>query len=248
MGNAPGQPKRTVFDGRVYLSRLALAEALGRSTRTVVRLEKRGVLCPLRGLDGHVDQRWYAEDEVEQLGRIAEEVGFFDGRGSFTVFCDAVQEWRKQASTDAAASHTEELPRELPFRVRRNLRQFQAEEDEQNEWSPEERSPTLVPACPECGGGLGYVTDQLQRQTAVCPLHGRVKPVMVPPPAQDGTRWGHKYSVAPWTPPERQHHQRRRGERLTEQNSPWAVRRAPNPSVPARPTYLDPFPGPTKPS
>jgi hypothetical protein len=185
------------------------------------------------------------------------EVGYFDApNASFDTFAAAVKDWkrqrravRKQQTNDTTSPHTDrpEDDRQEPiFGLRRNLAQYQ--EDQQDDWQPERRSPTLVRACPICGKPTTQITDQFKRQASTCPEHLRVKAVLVPPPAQDGTRWGHDYFQAPWTPsPEQEHHQRTRGERVTERTMPWAVHRAPRPQ-PKADSFLDPTPRSTRPS
>ncbi len=241
MVGAAGVPKRTVIEGRVYLSRLAVAEALGRSTRTVKRLEKRGVLRPLQDLNGIADGRWYPETEVETLRRIAEQTRYLDGHGSFDAFVEAVADWRdRETATETGGAGTAR-----PWHHQRrlaNLTQYAGEE-----WvPPSERRVAMQPCCPHCGKPTHQITDQWQRLTGICSNHGRVTPVQVPLPVQDGTRWGDAYQQAPPAqtsePPRRQRAGRLRPEHL------GAVQRIAKPVAAPRPLYLPPYEGPTHPS
>jgi hypothetical protein len=86
VARAKSQPGRKVIDGVEYFSAQAAADVLGRSYRTLTRLEEAGVIRhpdPLPGQDPKT--RWYSQQDLEELRRLVEQSGFGDrqagGRG-----------------------------------------------------------------------------------------------------------------------------------------------------------------------
>ena len=184
-------PQRIVTGGHTYFSVLAVAQVLGRSTRTVTRLEKRGILHPVRGLGGS-NNRWYLEADVVALGRIAEESGFKDNPISQPVwrdFATRVSAWQRsrrqpeeakqrwsdinQGNDDRQRENTSDEQDPQTQRFRRNLLQYR----EGQEWEPYEEADIggiEVVVCPTCEGPLHDITDQFGRLAATCSRHGRV--------------------------------------------------------------------------
>jgi hypothetical protein len=131
-----GGPQRTVHDGKQYLSVLGVAQALGRSTRTITRLEKKGILRPVRDLTGCPGERWYLADDVIALGRIAETSGFKQSgtREAMQAFAAAVGDWRRQQAESKPKSRWRDIQPDEPVNKspyrQESLAQFQTDHDE----------------------------------------------------------------------------------------------------------------------
>ena len=94
-------PNRKVIDGVEYFSAQAATEALGRSYRTLTRLERERVIRrpdPLPGQDPK--GRWYSEQDLEELRGVAEQSGFaeraYEAKGRLRGLLNTMRDERPQ--------------------------------------------------------------------------------------------------------------------------------------------------------
>jgi hypothetical protein len=77
-------PKTIVVDDVLYCSVAAAAEVIGRSTWTIKRMEKLGLLPrPGHIVAGQRGSRWYTKADLEELARWAGQAGLFKGRPTY---------------------------------------------------------------------------------------------------------------------------------------------------------------------
>jgi hypothetical protein len=186
MARGKSQPARKVIDGVTYYSARAAAEALGRSYRTLTRLESQGVIRrpdPLPGAD--TKARWYSEADLAELRKLVEQSGFGDraygGKGRLRDLLDTTREAQPQRP---------QKPNWAGEEVSRKPRQFAGRRDEQveTEWTPpserrqiEERPVAPIPppvCCPRCGQEVLWIVQDVPgggiEQRPVCEIHGLV--------------------------------------------------------------------------
>jgi hypothetical protein len=248
-----GGPQRTVKDGRTYVSVLGVAHALGRSTRSITRLEQSGVLRPVKNLNGSPNERWYSTAEVSALSRIADETGFRHSKGAIGAFKQAVAAWRRNQAdqgqpkrarwTEISGGTDEETESSHPRRPRRirlgNLAQYRTDRDD--DWVPPGQEPLggarrlADPRCPDCAQQVYRVQDAAGRQIWTCSAHGVVQPVEGPDAARGALLAGITFSA----PPGLSAPARGRPGRLTRQAPVGAVR-APQAAPGRRLTFIAP--------
>jgi hypothetical protein len=132
------QPRRTFFKGEEYVSVLGLAQMLGVSTKTVRRLEQRGVLDRPEGIPrGVKHQRWYRMSDLEAI-REAIKANQDRGLGHF-----------RQTALRRGTEH--KTPR------RQSWSELDAiDEDERPTASADAVAPVL---CPRCDSEIVFVTQ-----------------------------------------------------------------------------------------
>jgi hypothetical protein len=231
-----------MYQGVEYLSIQGAAAALGRSVRTLRRLEKAQILPRPKALPvGPEKQRWYAERVIDALSRAAESSGYRDGKGNMADLKQAVQAEfaRSQPQPWQAMQEDGEPPRGRP----ENLLQNQPDDEEdESRWDPGRRVETML-VCPLCGSSaLNCVQDAYQRAVWNCERHGRIVPILVrAPDRSSGRNWGDNYGLgeASMSTPR----QRARGLRAGDVAGATRARRAP-----AQPkfTFLDPYESPQR--
>jgi hypothetical protein len=167
--------------GEKLMSISAVGRALGRSTRTIKRLEKRGAIpAPVRR--GRNGLRWWSEEQVGLMHRLAVETGFVDSPDKLDEFADAVrmaEEERAQEEAGWGRRHGGEAwnegdsGRQVP---RRRSPWIASDAPERDRHGQPVRSAL---ACP-CGAPVhlsGIVRAGRMVEHWVCSQHGVVTPV-----------------------------------------------------------------------
>jgi hypothetical protein len=161
----PRQPQRRVYEGVEYLSVQAAAEVLGRSVRTLRRLEKANVIArPRHELPcSRPGMRWYSAQDLEELRRLVEESGYGErqpgGRKRLKTLLDDLPGLPREPSRNPLWAGEDMSPRPRQF-LRRRDQDFETEwlppsERRMQEWHQEPIPPPVC--CPSCGVEVTWI-------------------------------------------------------------------------------------------
>jgi hypothetical protein len=186
-----------VYNGVTYFTSTAAAEILGRSYRTLTRLEKDGVIPKPPEVEGHPGQRLYTQQDLDNLAKLVAESGFAErghgSKGRLKGLVDSLGAIRPRPSFWDEQEVTKR-PRQFGRRP--------DPDDDPGDWMPpaerrlqeprrEEPLPEAI-LCPTCKVEAVWIIQQQPGggivQLPICDKHG---PIDLAPPPVDPTQCPH---------------------------------------------------------